>query len=637
MNCTIHSKRLKVIHHHGFHNTMFLSSNFLKSGFMKLLSIICSVFFITSTQLHAAGTTDAWPSKTNGRTAERGKAVEAASRMPAGARQADVTGDGSSEPVLWTEITLAVADNKTGTLSKGARDRAGWNSGAVSVQRLEEGADGWFEATVDRRAWRQAIGFSETNTDNHFTTIDYCIYLSPFRVEIHEKGARRGSFGRYSMGDTFGISRENGKIHYKRNGETFYVSSKTSTEKLMVDASLYFRRSRFANVVVSVTEEEPQLEPAGDVVVSDVGPYSSTISWTDGSGDGRIVIVGLKDHAYPVDGEDYADGGHVYGQGDAVDALSYVVFDGNASSSVAVQGLGESTKYNIQIVEYVVDGGKKYYGRAAFASSSFTTGRAASYPVQWTEITGAEADPQTGTLTKSGANGWNSGAVSAQRLQAGEDGWVEVHIEQTNKARYIGLSTDNPNNNYRSMNYAIMLTASRSCRVSENGMNRGFFGTYAAGDRMAIARQGNTILYKRNDEVFYVSTTPGTGELMADASLYQEGARLSNVVVSENFGSSGQVPDALELEALTALYNEMGGTSWEKSENWLNGSTAEDFAGWQGVTVIEGDVTALDLKANNLSGTIPPDRRPVRLEYSTTQQWQAAPYPRKWETQHCHR
>jgi hypothetical protein len=104
---------------------------------------------------------------------------------------------------------------------------------------------------VDRRAWRQAIGFSETNTDNHFTTIDYCIYLSPFRVEIYEKGARRGTFGRYSMGDTFGISRENGKIHYKRNGETFYVSSKTSTEKLMVDASLYFRRSRFANVVVS--------------------------------------------------------------------------------------------------------------------------------------------------------------------------------------------------------------------------------------------------------------------------------------------------------------------------------------------------------------------------------------------------
>jgi Leucine-rich repeat (LRR) protein len=305
---------------------MFLSSNFLKSGFMKLLSIICSVFFITSTQLHAAGTTDAWPSKTNGRTAERGKAVEAASRMPAGARQADVTGDGSSEPVLWTEITLAVADNKTGTLSKGARDRAGWNSGAVSVQRLEEGADGWFEATVDRRAWRQAIGFSETNTDNHFTTIDYCIYLSPFRVEIYEKGARRGTFGRYSMGDTFGISRENGKIHYKRNGETFYVSSKTSTEKLMVDASLYFRRSRFANVVVS-----------------------------------------------------------------------------------------------------------------------------------------------------------------------------------------------------------------------------------------------------------------------------------------ENFGSTGQAPDALELAALTALYNEMGGPSWEKAENWLNGSTAEDFAGWQGVTVIAGDVTALDLSANNLSGTIPPE------------------------------
>jgi hypothetical protein len=53
-----------------------------------------------------------------------------------------------------------------------------------------------------------------------------------------------------------------------------------------------------------------------------------------------------------------------------------------------------------------------------------------SVPVIWTELVGVNFDPARGLLTKDRAarQGWNSGAVSVQRLEAGEDGWFETEL-----------------------------------------------------------------------------------------------------------------------------------------------------------------------------------------------------------------
>lgn len=55
--------------------------------------------------------------------------------------------------------------------------------------------------------------------------------------------------------------------------------------------------------------------------------------------------------------------------------------------------------------------------------------------------------------------------------------------------------------------------------------------------------------------------------------------------------------------ALVALYNSTNGDQWLGNSGWLEG----DVYTWQGVTVINGRVIKLELSANKLTGTIPPE------------------------------
>ncbi|MYG21682.1 MAG: hypothetical protein F4168_04735, partial [Gemmatimonadetes bacterium] len=57
-----------------------------------------------------------------------------------------------------------------------------------------------------------------------------------------------------------------------------------------------------------------------------------------------------------------------------------------------------------------------------------------------------------------------------------------------------------------------------------------------------------------------------------------------------------------QREALVALYNATGGPNWTNNTNWL---TDNDISTWYGVTVFNGQVTALYLGRNNLMGEIP--------------------------------
>lgn len=65
------------------------------------------------------------------------------------------------------------------------------------------------------------------------------------------------------------------------------------------------------------------------------------------------------------------------------------------------------------------------------------------------------------------------------------------------------------------------------------------------------------------------------------------------------------VSDSLEFELLKELYVNTNGNSWYKNTNWLKGKTSKDFAKWHGVSVANGDVYAINLDNNNLTGVIP--------------------------------
>ncbi|MEO1096717.1 MAG: PKD domain-containing protein, partial [Bacteroidota bacterium] len=81
---------------------------------------------------------------------------------------------------------------------------------------------------------------------------------------------------------------------------------------------------------------------------------------------------------------------------------------------------------------------------------------------------------------------------------------------------------------------------------------------------------------------------------------------LSFLLASTTYAQEGNVPDAVEYQALVDLYNATDGPNWTDNTNWLNGTTNTDFDTWYGVTVENGDVVDIEfLNGNNLIGTLP--------------------------------
>ncbi|KKL22663.1 hypothetical protein LCGC14_2433190, partial [marine sediment metagenome] len=58
---------------------------------------------------------------------------------------------------------------------------------------------------------------------------------------------------------------------------------------------------------------------------------------------------------------------------------------------------------------------------------------------------------------------------------------------------------------------------------------QGKFGRYKKEDRFTVERVGSTIVYKKNDVVFYTSATPTDSALYVDTAIYTSGGEISNV------------------------------------------------------------------------------------------------------------
>lgn len=119
---------------------------------------------------------------------------------------------------------------------------------------------------------------------------------------------------------------------------------------------------------------------------SNVSFDSATLSWTNGDGARRLVLV--KEGA-PVDATLTDDGGYGanprFGSGTEVGTGNFVVFGGN-SSSVSVSGLAAETEYHFAVFEINGIPGQEKVLTATPATGSFTTTEA---PVVWRIADGA--------------------------------------------------------------------------------------------------------------------------------------------------------------------------------------------------------------------------------------------------------
>ncbi|TDQ30381.1 DUF6443 domain-containing protein, partial [Tenacibaculum caenipelagi] len=148
-----------------------------------------------------------------------------------GKLEAKLTGNGTQKGYKDVTSGISISDNvitKTGA--------SGWDAGLATLGSITN--DGYVEFITSAVNHYYMVGLSYININAHYNTIDYAIYCNGSVIRVYEKGINKGEFSTCLVGDVFRVERIGSEIHYKRNGETFYISLVSSSGSLLGDVSI---------------------------------------------------------------------------------------------------------------------------------------------------------------------------------------------------------------------------------------------------------------------------------------------------------------------------------------------------------------------------------------------------------------
>ncbi|MTI25798.1 leucine-rich repeat domain-containing protein, partial [Fulvivirga kasyanovii] len=560
-------------------------------------------------------------------------------------------------PVQWTDLEGVQVDVE-GNLEKIEVD--GWgNAGAASTQGLAEGSDGWVEFQVFDRTKGYMVGLSAENIDSHWFSQRYSIFINGTgKYSIHEGGIGRIELGEYLIGDVFRIERSGQTIRYLRNNQVVYTSQVTSEGQLLVDVALldsgavisdihtsfntdYVAKVRSGYPVEWVDVEGLVLNSDGNLeknvsqgwgnagAASNQGLPQGADGWVEFQALSRTKTYMIGISPENLDSHWLTQRYSIYIRNTGV----YGIYEGG----MAIKNLGDYLVGDVfkiertgNVIKYFRNGEVVYTSaylledqllvdislgdsgtvvpdiRTSF-NEVYTKTPKPGYEVQWTDIEGAEVNFD-GTLIKTEADGWgNGGAASKYSLGPGEDGWVEFQVFSRGRNFMVGLSEVNSDADYRSLQYAIQISGTRNGYVREDGVAKFALSNYLTGETFRIERTGNTIKYLRNGSVAYISKISSEGVLLVDVAMATPGTELREV--RSSFSYSEEIPDVYEIAALQELYESTDGPNWTNNAGWPTDwstiTSIDQVVGWHGVTVENGDVTAIALSSNQLTGSLP--------------------------------
>ncbi len=204
-------------------------------------------------------------------------------------------------------------------------------------------------------------------------------------------------------------------------------------------------------------------------------------------------------------------------------------------------------------------------------------------------------------LTKTGSSGWNAGAVSSLQIVIG-DGYVETTVTtgETQTNRIFGLSNINPDAGRDSIQYGIFLLDGGRLRVRESGVDKFTGGVYNSGDVLRVEVSGSDVLYKINGFTFFITSgviNAASFPLIADASLFDTGATLSNARIRGNLAATPPPadPGAVDVIWLNTVGVSVSGNNLAKTggSGWNAGAvSAQQFVSGDGyveTTVATGE------------------------------------------------
>jgi RHS repeat-associated protein len=195
-------------------------------------------------------------------------------------------------------------------------------------------------------------------------------------------------------------------------------------------------------------------------------------------------------------------------------------------------------------------------------------GIAQSSPLNLVDLVNVSVSGSVVTSTNT-TNGWNNGFASDDFITG--DGFVEWRVADTGMNIMVGLSKDNPNANYNTIDYALYQRSDNSIRVHENQTLKGTFGTYVPGDILRVERLGTTVRYLHNGVVIYTSSVQSTQPLQVDASMYHVGSSIEDLRFEGESIDASHTP----LQVVDYDYNIRG---WLKTINNVSNIGTDLFA-----------------------------------------------------------
>jgi RHS repeat-associated protein len=149
--------------------------------------------------------------------------------------------------------------------------------------------------------------------------------------------------------------------------------------------------------------------------------------------------------------------------------------------------------------------------------------------VSWTDL--YNFTTQGNKVIGTGASGWgNSGAASEQVLPAAQDGWFEFVATETTTHRMLGLSQQNTDANFGSIDYAFYLASTGIASVYLHGVS--YSGvqavSYKVGDTLRMVREGTSMKYYKNQS-FLGSSSASSAALLIDGAFNTNSATLAGV------------------------------------------------------------------------------------------------------------
>ncbi|NYT26499.1 MAG: hypothetical protein H0A76_00410 [Candidatus Thiodubiliella endoseptemdiera] len=436
---------------------------------------------------------------------------------------------------------------------------ADWDADVFSSKGFV--GDGYVIAKIGALNKNMMLGLSSDNTNS--SSIDYALYANGStgnKFVIYEHGKHSYDTGvTYANGDYMKVVREGAEIQYYHikaadgplaTGTLIHTSAKTlnADTKLFLDSSFLSVGAKLSDMQIFNGKNSPLSidvhapKPVVNAWRVDASDATNGV-FTIGNKikvtltlDEAVTLAGVGRNKVVIAGKDFLLTGN---NGTTTKTLDFT-YTVKVNDRINAVDFDIDNKHDI-ILANIKDTDGNYVDLSSITGS--TKLNATKLNTDLSVSSDNKMSKTNDTYEKTANAAWDADVFSSEGFMG--DGYVIAKIGTLNKRIMLGLSSDNTNSSYNSIDYALYADGGIGNRfvIYEDGVRqKGTGAVYAVGDYMKVVREGTTVKYYHIKAVdgplaagnlLYTSTQASSinTKLFLDSSFYEKGAQLSDMQI----------------------------------------------------------------------------------------------------------